>query len=136
MPVEKTINLSFECYQDGLPHPCTTVEDLILGARELIHSSEDAEDGRVLLAKATRGGKTLLLSADRDNYEFSLRLQNLRSHVAGGVSASDLREITIEQLRDAMYRYLSDGTPLPIRKNTEQRQVRPSGRYRRAVRRR
>lgn len=124
MSTPKTINLHFECYQDVLPRSCTTAEDLVIGARALICSSEEAEDGRVLLAKAVRGSRALLLSADQDNYEFSLRSATQRRHVAGGFLASELRGLTISQLKDAMHRYLSDGTPLPIRRQQSKRQKR------------
>lgn len=121
MPTEKDLKFRFESYQSALPCDCSTAEDLVTGARILINSSEDAEDGRVLLAKATRGERVLVLTADQDNYEFSLRTRDQRRHVAGGISASDLRELTIPQLKDAMHRYLADGTPLPIRRSPIQR---------------
>lgn len=141
MPTEKDLNLRFECYQNVLPCACTTAEDLVVGARILICSSEEAESGRVLLAKAVRGEQALLLNADRDNYEFSLRTADgRRRHVAGGNLASDLKGLSIQQLKEAMHRYLADGTPLPLRKETARRPVqrRPQApaRYGRAIRRR
>lgn len=141
MPTEKDLRLRFECYQNVLPCACSTAEDLVVGARILICTSEDAEDSRVLLAKAVRGERSLLLNADRDNYEFSLRAADgYRRHVAGGNLASDLRGLSIQQLKEAMHQYLADGTPLPIQKATTRRpaQRRPQtpARYGRPVRRR
>lgn len=141
MPTEKDLNLRFECYQSVLPCACMTAEDLVVGARILICSSEEAESGRVLLAKAVQGERALLLNADRDNYEFSLRTADgHRRHVAGGNLASDLKGLSIQQLKEAMHRYLADGTPLPLQKATTRRpaQRRPQtpARYGRPVRRR
>ena len=108
MPTEKDLRLRFECYQNVLPCACSTAEDLVLGARILICTSEEAEDSRVLLAKAVRGERSLLLNADRDNYEFSLRAADgHRQHVAGGNLASDLRGLSIQQLKEAMHQYLA-----------------------------
>lgn len=123
MPVSKKINQRFECYFEMLPCSCSTAEDLIIGARALLHSTEDAENGRVLLAKAICGNQALLLSADQDNYEFSLRVDGRRAHVAGGFAAADLRDVTILQLKEAMCRYLADGTPLPIQRGPAPRRT-------------
>lgn len=105
---------SIKIFTEVLPHPCTTAEDLVAGARELLHSSEAADGGNVLLAKASHGHRTLVLMADRDNYEFSLRTAERRSHVAGGVFASDLRTISLAKLKQMMAMYLERETPIVI----------------------
>ena len=99
-------------FEGVLPYRCSSAEGLVTAARLLLFSSEEAEDGNVLLAKAVFGNKTLLFTADRDNYEFVLKTPHRKSHVAGGALACDLHGVSLQDLKTMMTRYLEDGRPL------------------------
>jgi len=101
-------------FEGVLPYRCSSAEGLVTAARLLLFSSEEAEDGNVLLAKAVFGNKTLLFTADRDNYEFVLKTPHRKSHVAGGALACDLHGVSLQDLKTMMTRYLEDGRPLVI----------------------
>lgn len=108
-PIPQT---EFKLFDEMFDRTCHTAEDLIMGARELILSSDTTEDCNVTLAKATNGNRALFLTVDRDNYEFSYRTLDGRMHVKGGFLASDLQSVTIERLKQAMIDYLERGTPI------------------------
>lgn len=103
-----------EIFTDMLPCHCATAEDMVVGARQLIHSTETAEGSNVLLARASNGNRVLLFMADRDNFEFSLRTTDRRVHVAGGTLASELHGISLFGLRQLMAMYLEQGKPIII----------------------
>lgn len=92
---------------------------LITLARTLLLSSSDTADGSMLLAKAKQGSRDLLLIADRDNFEFILRMPGGRSHVAGGNLAEEMKTISVKSLEQMMARYLTDGIPIRVRANTK-----------------
>lgn len=112
--INKQAPVSFSIFCDGLPRYCNCAQDLIIGARALLYYSEDAENGRVLLAKATHGSRTLLLVADRDNFEFVLKTPERKSHVAGGNLASDLKGMSLPELKRVMIDNLEHGCPIII----------------------
>lgn len=104
--------IEFKLFDEMLERPCQTAEDLVIGARELILSSEATADCNVTVAKASHGSRVLVLTVDRDNYEFSYRTMDGRWHAEGGWLACDLREITIDRLKQTMIDYLAKGTPI------------------------
>lgn len=106
--------IEFKLFDEMLERPCQTAEDLVIGARELILSSEATADCNVTVARASHGSRVLVLTVDRDNYEFSYRTMDARWHAEGGWLACDLREITIERLKQTMIDYLAKGTPITI----------------------
>lgn len=109
-----TPQTEFKLFNAMFDRTCHTAEDLIMGARELILSSEVTSDCNIILAKVSNGSRALFLTVDRDNYEFSYRTLNGRMHVEGGFLASDLRDFTIERLKQAMIDYLERGTPIIV----------------------
>lgn len=106
--------IEFKLFDEMLERPCQTAEDLVIGARDLILSSEATADCNVTVAKASHGSRVLVLTVDRDNYEFSYRTMDGRWHAEGGWLACDLRGITIERLKQTMIDYLAKGTPIII----------------------
>ena len=106
--------IEFKLFDEMLERPCQTAEDLVIGARELIFSSEATADCNVMVARASQGSQVLILTVDRDNYEFSYRTMDGRWHAEGGWLACDLREITIDRLKQTMIDYLAKGTPIII----------------------
>ncbi len=103
-----------EIFTDVLPCPCHSAEDLVTGARLLIHSSVEADGGNVLLAKATYENKALVFMADRDFFEFSLRTLNQRTRIVRGNLASELRGISLDRLAQMMALYLEQGVPIVL----------------------
>lgn len=117
--------IEFKLFDEMLERPCQTAEDLVIGARELIFSSEATADCNVMVARASQGSRVLILTVDRDNYEFSYRTMDGRWHAEGGWLACDLREITIDRLKQTMIDYLAKGTPIIISGRVHRPPVQP-----------
>lgn len=117
--------IEFKLFDEMLERPCQTAEDLVIGARELIFSSEATADCNVMVARASQGSRVLILTVDRDNYEFSYRTMDGRWHAEGGWLACDLREITIDRLKQTMIDYLAKGTPIIIPDRVHRPPVQP-----------
>ena len=101
-------------YDEGFRNEYRDVAQLIACARELLLSSRDTEDESVLLAKTTQGSRSLLLSVDRDNFEFTLRMPGGRQHVLGGNLAMEMKAVSIKRLKSMMEYYLTSGKPISI----------------------
>lgn len=110
----------FTLYDEGLQASHHgNVYRLITLTRELLLNSPETEDDNMLLAKASQGTRDLLFIADRDNYEFVLRMPGGRTHVAGGNLAEEMNHVSITALEQMMTRYLIKGTPLRVHTNTK-----------------
>lgn len=120
--------IEFKLFDEMIESPCHAAEDLVIGARELILSSEATADCNVTVAKASQGSRILVLAVDRDNYEFSYRTMDGRWHVEGGWLACDLRGISVEQLKQMMVDYLAKGTPIVIPDRIHRPSVQPQQR--------
>ena len=101
-------------YDERFRNEYSDVAQLIACARELLLSSLDTEDENVLLAKTTQGSRSLLLSMDRDNFEFILRMPGGRQHILGGNLAMEMKGISIKELKSMMEHYLTSGKPISI----------------------
>ena len=110
----QTVPCHVDFFTDGLPGRHDTAEGLVIGARELLYSSADADGGSVLLARARCGDEVLTFTADRDSFEFSLRTAEKKVHVAGGNLASELSGISVQALRQMVARRLRTGDPIEL----------------------
>lgn len=106
-------------YDDGLGE-CKDAAAMIASARELLHSSEETVDNKILLAKASQESCALCFYVDRDNFEFLLKKPGSQKHIAGGNLASELKGISIPALRQIMSSYMVTGHRQKLRKALRQ----------------
>lgn len=81
-------------------------EMLLMYGRELLYTSAEISEDRLLLAKAEAGGLTAALYVDRDYFEISIRDEEGYHHAASWQWPVELRGHSVDDLEYMLAQYL------------------------------